>query len=141
MPTKKKVFMFICAGFAFQVLLVLFSYSSLFETCYNNLACQEGFLNWLNIISPYIHLFIPLFLLSLITYKMRDEVYRAWVCFAYAWVPLSMLAIFLAPEYSTDWMYPVVKGTVAFFTSLLFVIISLVLIAYKYAASRRSRQA
>ena len=74
---------------------------------------------------------IPLFLFSLITYKMRDEVYHAWLRFAYVWIPLSMLAIFVAPEYSYDWMFPVVKGTVAFFSSLLFLIISLILIAYR----------
>lgn len=81
---------------------------------------------------------IPLFLLSLITYKMRDEVYRAWLRFTLVWVPLSMLAIFLAPEYTNDWMYPVVKGTVAFFSSLLFLLISLLLITWKYLSSRHS---
>lgn len=80
---------------------------------------------------------IPLFLLSIIIYKMRDEVYRVWLRFAYVWVPLSMLLIFLAPEYSGDWMYPIVKGTVAFFSSLLFIIISLILIIWKWFAYSR----
>jgi len=80
---------------------------------------------------------IPLFILSLITYKMRDEMYRAWLRFAQWWIPFSMVFIFLAPEYSGDWMFPIVKGTVAFFSSLLFVIISLLLIIWKYIASRR----
>lgn len=79
---------------------------------------------------------IPLFLLSLITYKMRDEVYRAWIRFAYVWIPLSMFLILIAPEYSADWMFPIVKGTVAFFSSLLFVIISLIIIVWKYFAMR-----
>ena len=83
-------------------------------------------------------IFIPLFLFSLITYKMRDEVYRAWLRFAYVWIPLSMILIFLAPQYSTDWMYPVEKGTVAFLTSLLFVTISLFVIAWKLIAIRRA---
>lgn len=82
--------------------------------------------------------FVPLFLFSLITYKMRDEVYRAWLRFAYVWVPLSMVLIFLAPQYSTDWMYPVEKGTVAFLTSALFVIISLILIVWKSVIIRRA---
>lgn len=80
---------------------------------------------------------IPLFILSIITYKMRDEVYRTWLRFAQWWVPLSMVLIFVAPEYSGDWMFPIVKGTVAFFSSLLFIIISLLLIAWKYFSSRR----
>jgi hypothetical protein len=81
---------------------------------------------------------VPLFLFSLITYKMRDDVYRAWLRLAQWWIPLSMLAIFLAPEYSSDWMFSIVKGTVAFFSSLLFVAISIVLILWKYFAARRA---
>ena len=79
---------------------------------------------------------IPLFFFSLITYKMRDEVFRAWLRFAYAWIPLSLLLIFLAPEYTYDWMYPVVKGTVAFFSSLLFACISLIIILVSWLRSR-----
>jgi len=105
-----------------------------YKICSDNERC----INLLH--SFFIHFlpFIPLFLFSLVTYKMRDEVYRAWLRFAYVWVPLSMVLIFLAPEYSTDWMYPVVKGTVASFTSLLFVIISLVIITWKSIAIRRT---
>jgi len=75
---------------------------------------------------------IPLFLLSLITYKMRDSVYRAWLRFAQVWIPLSMIAIYLAPVYSNDLMFLVVKSTVAFGSSLLFIIISLLIIGYQY---------
>ena len=67
---------------------------------------------------------IPLFIFSAITYRMRETTYRAWIRFAAVWIPLSMVAVFLAPEYSADWMYPIVKSTVAFFSSLLFAIIS-----------------
>lgn len=81
-------------------------------------------------------IFIPFFLLSLITYKMRDEVFRAWWGFARWWIPLSMLAIFLAPEYSADWMFSIEKGTVAFFSSLIFFFISLIIIALKYLSMR-----
>ena len=80
---------------------------------------------------------IPLFILSLVTYKMRNEIYRTWLHFSYVWIPLSMILIFLAPEYSADWMLPIVKGTVAFFSSLLFVIISIILILWKYLSIRR----
>ncbi len=70
---------------------------------------------------------------------MRDEVYRAWLRFSYVWIPLSMLLIFLAPEYTSNRMFPVVKGTVAFFSSLLFVIISPILIAWKWFSSHRNQ--
>ncbi|MBI5004360.1 hypothetical protein HZC00_04660 [Candidatus Kaiserbacteria bacterium] len=51
-----------------------------------------------------------------------------------------MILIFLAPEYSGDWMYPVTKGTVAFFSSFFFVVISLIIIIIrKYFAIRRGK--
>ena len=82
---------------------------------------------------------IPLFLFSLITYKMRDEVYCAWSRFAYVWIPLSMIAILFAPEYSGDWMYPVTKSSIAFLSSLLFVTISLGIVIWESIAARWHR--
>lgn len=84
---------------------------------------------------------IPLFLLSLITYKMRDEVYRTWVRFVVVWVPLSMFAIFFSPEYADSFgiaLYPITKSSIAFVSSILFIIISLILIIWKWFSLRRS---
>ena len=78
----------------------------------------------------------PLFLFSLLTYFMKEEVYRAWSRFALVWIPLSMLLIFLAPEYSTDWMYRIEKGSVALATSAIFAVVSLVIVGVKYFKSR-----
>ena len=39
--------------------------------------------------------FIVIFLLSLITYKMRDEVFRAWWRFARWWAPVIIIATLL----------------------------------------------
>jgi len=80
---------------------------------------------------------LPLFLFSLITYWMQDEIYRAWFRFARWWIPLSMLLIFLAPDYSGDWLFPTDKGRIAFLVSLLFVVISIVLIAYRFYTMRK----
>ncbi|MDO8492742.1 MAG: hypothetical protein Q7S34_03830 [bacterium] len=82
---------------------------------------------------------IPLFLFALITYKMRDEAYHAWLRFSYAWVPLSMLLIFIAPDYSHDWLYPIDKGSIAFVMSAIFCVVSLVIIAVKYISLRKER--
>ena len=59
--------------------------------------CNGG--NWCNIqedgllVSILYFLFplLPIFLLSFITYKMRDEVFRAWWGFARWWVPIIIL--------------------------------------------------
>ena len=70
----------------------------------------------------------PLFLVSLLTYKMSDAVNRAWMRFAMVWIPLSMAAIFVSPQYSTDWMFPVTKSTVAFYSSAVFLIVSVIIV-------------
>lgn len=81
--------------------------------------------------------FIPLLLVALITYKVREEVYRTWFRFARIWIPLSMLAILVAPEYSSDWMFSIEKGTVAFFSSVLFVLISLIIVLVSWSTTRK----
>lgn len=80
---------------------------------------------------------IPLFILSLITYKMREEVFGAWWKFARVFVPLSILAILIAPSYTHNWIFPIVKGTIALTSAVLFVIISLVLIVWQSVKERK----
>ncbi len=75
---------------------------------------------------------LPMFVFSIITYWMREEIYVAWFKFARWWIPLSMVAILISPEYSHDWMFPIEKGTVAFMTSVVFVIASSAIIGWKY---------
>lgn len=79
---------------------------------------------------------IPLFLFSLITYKMRDDIYRAWFRFARWAIPLSMFFILIAPTYSNDRMYPIEKGSIALLTSVLFSIVSVAIILYRLFVSR-----
>lgn len=90
-----------------------------------------------NLYNVIINLFpiVSLFLVSLIVYKMRDEVFRTWSRFAVVWIPLSMFLVLIAPEYGHAFM-PIEKGTVAGFSSLLFVIISVVIIMWKYLTTR-----
>ncbi len=68
---------------------------------------------------------------------MREEIYRAWFKFARWWIPLSMLFILIAPEYSQDLLYPIEKGGVAFVSSSIFFIVSTIIITVKYFRSGR----
>ena len=79
---------------------------------------------------------IPLFIVSLVVHFLRDDVFQVWIKFVYVWLPLTMFAILIAPEYGNA-LLPVEKGTVGVFFSLLFVIISIVLIFVKYFRLRR----
>jgi len=74
---------------------------------------------------------IPLFIFSLITYKMRDEVFQFWWKFARIWIPLSMFAIIISPS-TGNWMIPIEKGNVALFSMILFTISSVFIIVCKH---------
>lgn len=77
---------------------------------------------------------IPLLLFSLITYFLHEEVFRAWLRFAYWWVPLSIVLIFLAAGSSGGgYGMPNIfdQEFVAITLSGLFALISLILIIVK----------
>lgn len=80
----------------------------------------------------------PLFILTIMMFFVRFETYEPWFRFARLWIPLSMLAIFFAPEYS-NFMNPIEKGSVALITSALFILISLVIIGLKYFSLKKGR--
>lgn len=94
--TKKNVLS--VSGIVTLFILFLFMLGS--DFCYTNPACY-GFtksrvfdaLNDDNVMITFI--FIPLFLLSLITYRMPDDVFRAWWNFARFMVPIIVLATLL----------------------------------------------
>ncbi len=125
MRIKKTIL--ISSGFIALVLLAIGIFGT-YKICNN----QEDCITLLHLFFLHFLPIISLFLLSLITYKMREKVYQAWLHFSYFWVPLSIILVVLAPEYDTDWMFPITKGSVAFYFSVLYIIISLLLIGYKY---------
>jgi hypothetical protein len=76
-----------------------------------------------------------LFLFSLITYFMREEVYRAWTKFAIPAVLISMFLIFITPDSSGGGMGPQLsfgKPDMALLTSAIFFIVSLLIIIVRY---------
>lgn len=77
-------------------------------------------------------LIIPLAFLSILTYKMRDEIFAAWISFAKWWVPLSMIAILIAPEVIKGSFSVPVKWPLAVFCSAILLLVSLILIAHKH---------
>ncbi len=84
-------------------------------------------------------IFVPILslpLLSLITYKMKEEVFNAWIKFTIWFVPLSMIAILLTPvDDGGSWSIPL-KGPVALLTTGLFFTISLIIICWKHFSLR-----
>lgn len=117
-----------------SAILIVLSYVGIFKLCgigYSQ--CADTLDDWISVFS----IIIFTFLFSLITYWMKNEVFTAWFRFTRVWVPLSMVAIFLAPSYASDWMFPIEKGTVLFIANILFVSISLIIIARAWWRGRR----
>lgn len=82
--------------------------------------------------------FLPLFLLSLITYKMRKEIFEKFRSFAMWWIPLMIFLVLLAPQNDSS-LIPIDKGRVSFGMSILFLLISLILITWKWFALRKAK--
>ncbi len=76
---------------------------------------------------------IPTFLLSLITYWMHEKVFRAWLRFAYWWIPLTIVLVLMTHDSSGGFGISdiVTREAVSMIFSALFLLISLVLIIWK----------
>jgi len=71
-------------------------------------------------------LLIPVFpvaLFSLVTYKMREEIFTAWINFAKWWIPLTIFFTLIAPASDGSFL-PVTKGGVAFVMTAVFTAVS-----------------
>ena len=120
-------------GFVGTVLFMVSLFASQIGICKSiNLSCTETF----DPIAELIFIFIPFFIFSLITYKMREEVFKSWLKFSYWWILLSIFFILITPEYSNS-LIPVERDSVSLFLSLLFLIISSILIVYKHFSSKK----
>lgn len=90
MNTKRNVFFIGVIG---SVLLVLPAILNQMSSCYQEswFFCSESY----EIVAILALPFLFVLLLSLITYFMRDEVFRAWWGFARWWVPVIIVVTYL----------------------------------------------
>ena len=83
---------------------------------------------------------IPVPIFSLITYFLREEVFRAWLRFTYWWVPLSFaIVLFSSSRQSANIVGISDQAIFGVLTWGIYVIISLILITWKYFATRQSK--
>jgi hypothetical protein len=78
-------------------------------------------------------------IISLLTLFLCDDIFRTWLKFAIVWVPLTMLCTLAAPEYSMS-LVPVVKSSVSFFMSAAFFVLSLGIIFARTLQLRGKQQ-
>ncbi len=141
MNTKKKV-LFVGLG---GTLLILALFSLGINGCNTSVWCNKiiyfvdnGLVGDVINSDTFLLIFltIPLFILSLITYKMHDEVFRAWWRFARWWVPVIMIVTFLLENAGGGGGWGMNGGAFdAFFIGIfyvIFIVISLVKIFNAY---------
>lgn len=124
--------------FIFLISFYLFSAS----WCYQGSICNhmEYALSKSGIYELVFFLTIPLFLLSLITYRMKDEVFRAWWGFARWWVPVIIAVTILLENAGGGGTLGMNNDFTAFILIILYsilIIVSLVKIVRAYFAPRR----
>lgn len=106
--------------------IVVYLGENIFCSHGSNIACVQSFDSFGTVILPL----VPLFLFSLITYFLPMRFFQAWYKFALVWTALAMIAIFFVPEYSGQLMYAITKGSVAFYSAVLFCVISISIVLF-----------
>lgn len=78
------------------------------------------------------YIFPFIFLFSLVTYFLKEEIFRIWSKFMYVWLPLSMLLVLIIPGGGGNGAFPslIDKQLVAILMSSLFVIISFIIVLF-----------
>lgn len=133
--TKKRALILSSVG---TLILLLLGIISSTNACYHNKLCFRFFDSYITqTIAILLLLLSPLLLLSLLTYRMRDKIFRAWTAFAVWWVPLSMFAILIAPKEIEGSIDVPVKAPLAFFCAGILLIVSLIIIVWKHHSLRK----
>jgi hypothetical protein len=78
------------------------------------------------------YIFPFVFLFSLVTYFLKDEIFHIWVKFTYVWIPLSMFLVLIIPGGGGNGAFPslIDNQFVAILMSGLFAIISLIIVIF-----------
>ncbi len=92
-------------------------------------------------------IFIPVFLLTLLTYRMRDSVFDQWMKFAVWYVPIDMVLAALIFLWASNGMWGglglMVAGSISVTVILgllgIFTVVSLIIIIRKYFATRHGK--
>ena len=119
MITKKKVFIVALLGCSpLMILWVLKDYDY-----------KSIFLN--------LFIFLPLLILSIISFFIKGQTFNSWLRFAYWFLPINFLFVLLAPI-SDSSLFPVDKVRVSLFLSGAFLIIGILIIVGKSTLFRKN---
>ena len=133
----KKILAF--ASTSGAILLLLWDHIGNVHLCTSNGVVNYDCLSFLSQTEIVLLPILPLAILSVITYFLREEIFKTWFFFAKIWVPLSIFLTLITPETTGSSFIPFYgRPHLALSMSVLFLVISLILIIWKYSATRRS---
>jgi hypothetical protein len=92
--------------------------------------CWVGALNYCEVASLSLLPVVMAAVIGIVLLFMNKKVYASWSLFSYFYLPISFLWIFFSPEDYSGFL-PYDKFTLALPLTVLFVLISLLLISYK----------
>jgi len=124
--TKKKVFFISLVGL---IVHVISKFSVDLGICSNYASyCSDR--SYLSTIFSFI--FVAVFIFSLITFKLKESIFITWRNFSVWSIPIFLIFITFLPTrtHGLDFV-PVTKGAVISFLTILYSIISLILIVFK----------
>ena len=117
----------------FTILLLISGIARPFKLCADYWKCMELNHSFFVTFSPI----LPVFIFSLITYFLSEAIFSAWYKFSRIYIPICIGLILITPEYGGgSFIYPIQKGSVAFYTSLLYFGISIIIILTKLYTTR-----
>ncbi|OGI65644.1 hypothetical protein A3A95_01645 [Candidatus Nomurabacteria bacterium RIFCSPLOWO2_01_FULL_39_18] len=126
--TRKKLFVISFLGAVVFFVGNFVDISIPVDVCY-----QEGFCGDISeALMVYFLIFLPFFIFSLITTKLKDSIFFTWRNFSLWALPISFLFISFFPTFTHGMDFlPIIKGTVSYTLAIVYSIISLILIIYK----------
>ena len=94
-----------------------------------------------SIAAPLLGLSFSILIVSLITYKLRDKVFYAWLKFSIFAIPVVIFLVAKSPESAYGGALAsamsVTRAEASFQLSIIYLVVSLIVITYKYFTLRK----
>ena len=124
--TKKTVLLGSAAGTGLTLLLIVIFFNTSTSICPYKVTFNCSILS----LTLSLLITLPIFLFSLVTYKMREEVFLFWRKFSFIYLFIYLFIVLISPWRPADFS-PFAKGVDSIRMLELYVLISSALIAYK----------
>jgi len=128
MITKRNVFL---VAAACSILLILLD-------VFDSNICSSGqcFDFIYDVLFPTAWIIFAVLGFSILMRVMNEKIFRAWAHFMIWFVPVSILLIVVSPNTGGGFLYPSQREMLSILLPILFSVISFIIIAWKYFATR-----